>query len=249
LLRAVEHPGESEVAVGLLEVVCVFVLVIDELICEILILVMPVLPFLFLVSLGPSSQSDASRALCDRETTSHDSSSACSRLLSLIQEFGKRLCLVEALLSIGALVADESLRNLAFRAVGIDHYLVLNLLQILVVLLVVRDHSRVEALELSLLLHQKLSDLFLQVGLREHLGGLLLLKVLNELHVKMLRDGIVDGLGLIVLDISEISKLLSLRQFLLGHCLGVCALTLRELLPSELLVVRIRLHPQDLALL
>ena len=54
--------------------------------------------------------------------------------------------MVEALLSVGALVADKSFGNLAFWAVRIDHNLVLNLLQILVVLWVVRDHFRVEAL-------------------------------------------------------------------------------------------------------
>lgn len=100
LLGAVEHTRESEVAMGLLKVVCVLVLVINELIREILILVVPVLTLLVVLDLLSSNQSDASRALCDCEATAHDPSAACPSLLGLVQELGERLGLVEVLLPI-----------------------------------------------------------------------------------------------------------------------------------------------------
>lgn len=100
LLGAVEHTRESKVAMGLLKVVGVLVLVINELIRKILVLVVPILTLLVVLDLLPSNQSDASRALCDCEATTHDASTACPSLLGLVQELGERLGLVEVLLPI-----------------------------------------------------------------------------------------------------------------------------------------------------
>lgn len=100
LLGAVEHTRESEVSMRLLKVVGVLVLVIDELIRKILVLVVPILTLLVVLDLLPSNQSDASRAFCDCEATTHDPSTTCSSLLGLVQELGERLGLVEVLLPI-----------------------------------------------------------------------------------------------------------------------------------------------------
>lgn len=67
----------------------------------------------------------------------------------------------------------------------------------------------------------------------------------------MLWYGVIYGVGLVLLDVFEVSELLRLRQLLfVVHRLRVGVLTLRELLPSELLAVDagICLHLEDLAL-
>lgn len=93
--------------------------------------------------------------------------------------------------------------------------------------------------------------MLLKIRLGEHLRCLLLLQILDELHVEVLWYGVVIGLSLVLLDVFEVSELLRLRQLLfVVHRLRVGVLTLRELLPSELLAVHagIWLHLEDLAL-
>jgi hypothetical protein len=172
---------------------------------------MAVVSILILMSLLSPGYPDASRSFCDGKAPSHDTSPTCSGLLCFAQEFGQGLSLIQVRLPVvSARVPNNDIGYLTLRSRFIYQLLLLYLLQVLIVFLILTKRFGVEALHLCLLLHEQLSDLFLEICLGEHLRVLLLFKVFYELHVEVLWNDVVSNLSIIVLYVFQVSELLSL---------------------------------------